>query len=312
MPTLTVFTPAYNRSHTIGRTYESLCRQTCRDFEWLIIDDGSTDGTRELVQSWLQPPLAPHETKGNSFSGLCPAGFKIRYAYKENGGLHTGYNKAIELMETELCVCIDSDDWMPDDAVEKILNCWGEKGSDKVAGIIGLDYYSDSKQPIGGRFPNNLLQTHLLDLSLRNLHSGDTKQVMRTQLMKSVAPQIGFPGEKNFNPVYMLLQIDENYPLIVLNENLCYVEYQQDDSMSRAIYHQYLNSPRSFAKLRLLEMQLKHNTWRNKFRSAIHYVSSCIIAHDKDWLRNAPSKTLVLAATPLGLILYCLIRYKTR
>ena len=77
--TLTVFTPSYNRAHTLGRTYMSLCRQTCKDFEWLIIDDGSTDNTRDVVQEWL----------------FADNGFRIQYVYKENGGLHTGYNKAI-------------------------------------------------------------------------------------------------------------------------------------------------------------------------------------------------------------------------
>ena len=125
LKTLTIFTPAYNRAHTIGRTYESLVRQTCKDFEWLIIDDGSTDNTKEFVDQWM--------TLDN--------GFNIEYIWKENGGLHTGYNKAIELIETELCVCVDSDDYMPDNAVKLIINTWKEKAEEDVAGIIGLDFF---------------------------------------------------------------------------------------------------------------------------------------------------------------------------
>lgn len=294
MKTLTVFTATYNRAHTIGRTYESLCRQTCNDFEWLVVDDGSTDNTKELVNSWIAENKIP-----------------IRYIYKENGGLYTGYNTAYANIDTELNVCIDSDDYMPDNGVELIVNTWKAKGSNKYAGIIGLDFFLNG-EPIGGYFPEDLKETHLLDLTLKHIHRGDTKQAMRTDLMKQVAPQVGFPGEKNFNPVYMLLQVDDNYPLIVLNENLCFVEYQQGDSMSKAIYKQYINSPRSFAKLRILEMQLKRNTLKNKFRSAIHYISSCLISKDKDWYKNAPSKLLVLSAVPFGLALYGLIRYKTK
>ena len=306
MATLTVFTPAYNRAHTIWRTYESLCRQTSKDFCWLIIDDGSTDDTRQLIASWIgEEHLTDH------FSGQCPSGLFISYIWKENGGLHTGYNTAYANIDTELCVCIDSDDWMPDDAVEKIVQCWEEKGSSRFAGIIGLDFDTQGK-PLGGLFPDNLYEAYFLDLYIDNIHRADTKEVMRTDLMKQVAPQVGFEGEKNFNPVYMLLQVCDNYPLIVLNENLCIVEYQQDDSMSRGIYRQYMNSPRSFAKLRLLEMNLKRNTFKHKFRSAIHYVSSCLISKDRNWLRNASNKCLVLLAAPFGVILSYYIKTKAK
>lgn len=293
MKTLTVFTPTYNRAHTLGRVYRSLCRQTCRDFEWLVIDDGSTDNTRELVQGFIGEGLIP-----------------VRYIHKENGGLYTGYNTAYAKIRTELNTCIDSDDWMPDNAVELIVRTWRERGSGKYAGIIGLDYHPDSNLPIGGKFPDTLRECYLLDLYTKRIHRGDSKMVMRTELMKGVAPQIGFPGEKNFNTVYMLLQVCDEYPLLVLNENLCFVEYQESDSMSRNIFRQYMDSPRSFAKARILEMQLKHNTFMNKARCAVHYVSSCIIAHDKDWLRRSPCKALTLCAALPGWLLSCYIRRK--
>ena len=79
MATLTVFTPTYNRAYCLHKCYESLKRQTCPDFEWLIVDDGSTDNTRELVASWQKE-----------------ASFAIRYIYKKNEGMHTGYNVAYQ------------------------------------------------------------------------------------------------------------------------------------------------------------------------------------------------------------------------
>jgi glycosyltransferase involved in cell wall biosynthesis len=100
--TLTIFTPAFNRAHTIGRTYESLCRQTCKDFLWLIVDDGSSDNTQELVEGWKR----------------CNNGFEIEYIYQENQGMHGAHNTAYRNIHTELNTCIDSDDYMPDDAVE--------------------------------------------------------------------------------------------------------------------------------------------------------------------------------------------------
>ena len=258
------------------------------------------------MASWIGSSQAKAD-----FSGQCEAGFSIRYIWKENGGLHTGYNTAYANIDTELCVCIDSDDWMPDDAVEKITRCWQEKGSSKYAGIMGLDFDTKGK-PLGGFFPDDLHEAYFLDMYINNIHRADTKEVMRTELMKQVAPQVGFEGEKNFNPVYMLLQVCDDYPLIVLNENLCIVEYQQDDSMSRGIYRQYMNSPRSFAKLRLLEMNLKRNTFKHRFRSAVHYISSCLIAKDKNWLKLASNKWLVLMAAPFGLVLSFFIKSKAK
>ena len=295
MKTLTIFTPTYNRAHTLVRTYNSLCQQTCKDFEWLIIDDGSTDNTRVVVEKWI-----------------CNSDFKIRYIYKENGGLYTGYNTAYANIETELNVCVDSDDYMPNNAVEIILNKWELDGSKKYAGIIGLDFYHKERTPIGGYFPKELKEVFLLDLYTKKIHFGDTKQVMRTDLMKEVIPMIGFPGEKNFNPIYLLLQVCDKYPLLTLNENLCFVDYQDNDSMSKAIYWQYRNSPKSLAKQRLLEMSLKRSNLKNNFRVAVHYISSCIFARDNQWFKNTPKKILTLCAIPFGIILNFYIRYKTR
>lgn len=298
MKTLTVFTPTYNRAHTIGRVYESLKAQTCDDFEWLVIDDGSTDNTKTLVESFI-------EASGS--------GMKIHYVYKENGGLYTGYNVAYATIKTELCVCIDSDDFMPVDAVEKIVSFWKEQGTDDYAGILGLDFNIATKEIIGGTFPSGLREVYFYDLTLKKLHAGDTKPVMRTSLMRQVAPQIGFPGEKNFNPVYMMLQVCDNYPVLLMNEVLCNVEYQLGaDSMSQGIWRQYVNSARSFAKLRLLEMGLKRNNFRNKMRVCVHYISSCLLSRDKKWLSNSPLKIMTLLLFPMGFMLYLMVLWKNR
>lgn len=294
--TLTVFTPTYNRAHLLRRLYESLVTQTSRDFEWLVIDDGSTDFTRQLVNGFIREGRIP-----------------IRYIYQENGGLHTGYNTAYANISTELCVCIDSDDFMPEEAVETIVRTWQEKGSDHYAGIIGLDLLLETMEPIGGPFPDGLDEVFFPDLRIRHLHTGDTKPVTRTDLMRKVAPQTGFEGEKNFNPVYMLLQVTDTMPMIVVNKPLCIVEYQAgSESMSASIFRQYVDSPRSFAKLRSLEMTLHRSTMLNTLRSAIHYVSSCLLAGDSHWLRNSPRKGITLLAAPAGWILSKYIRHRAK
>ena len=260
MKTLTVFTPSYNRAHTLPRLYQSLCAQTSDDFEWLVIDDGSIDGTKDLVAQWKKEDVIP-----------------IQYVYKENGGLYTGYNVAYLTIETELNVCIDSDDTMPSDAVEIIIRIWKERGSDRYAGITGLDWDMETKEPIGGRFPEGMTECFFPELYAKNIHRGDSKQVMRTDLMREVTPMEGFPGEKNFNPVYMLLQVTDKYPVLLSNECFCLVEYQKEDSMSRHIWKQYIDSPRSFAKMRHLEMALHHSTALNRLRSAMHLVVESLI-----------------------------------
>ena len=335
MKTLTVFTPTYNRLHTIVRTYESLCRQICNDFEWLIIDDGSTDGTLK----WVESLGSVQSVEGSKFDWMGRVingevdfhlivnlpNFRLTYIRKPNGGLYTAYNVAYATIQTELCVAVDSDDFMPDGAVEKIVRLWRSHYPDgpiktprsiltgkEYCGIIGLDFYFGQRTPIGGFFPEGMTETYRSDLFVKGIHHGDSKEVMRTDLMRQVAPQIGFEGEKNFNPSYMLARIWDKYPLLVINDNLCTVEYQTGgDSMSQGIFRQYVNSPKSFAKHRILHMRLLRYPYSLKFKSAAHYISSCILSHDKNWLKNSPMKLTTLLAIPLGIGIYSFIRYKT-
>ena len=187
---LTVFTPAYNRAHTLGRCYESMLKQKCKDFKWLIIDDGSTDNTKELVDSWLN--------KDN--------GFEIIYKYKKNGGMHTAHNLAYELIDTELNVCIDSDDRLSENAIEKIIDFWNENGSEKYAGIIGLDDDLDGNI-IGEKFLENLKETTLSGY-YRNGGKGDKKLVYRTSIMKQYPPYPVFEGERYVSLGYKYLLCD--------------------------------------------------------------------------------------------------------
>lgn len=292
MSTLTVFTCTYNRSHTLERLYQSLTRQTSKDFNWLIIDDGSTDKTKELVLEFQQ--------QKNDF--------KIRYCYKDNGGLYTGYNKAIELMNTELCVCIDSDDYMPDNAVEIILSFWKTHGNEEYAGIVGLDFYMNGG-PIGGFFPEGLKSSFITNLT--KYHKGDVKMVHRVELLKKVAPMPGAPNEKFANPIYLFLKVDMYLPMLIINKNLCFVDYQDaNNSMSKNIFYQYKQSPNSFAQLRLLALQNKRTSYLNKIKNTIHYISSCIFARKYRQILLSPMRCETILLFPLGLALNIFIRYK--
>lgn len=295
MVPLTVFTPAYNRAALLKRCFESMKRQTCKDFIWMVIDDGSTDDTRQVVADWQRQSLD----------------FTVEYYYKENGGLHTAYNEAIAHIETELCVCIDSDDFMPDDAVERILAFWKVHGSDAVAGIVGLDYDLDSNI-IGDPLPDQKT-VNLIDLLIGKypIHNGDRTNVVRTALYKKFAPMKVFPGEKNFNPHYMHLQISMEYDFLVLNENLRFVEYQPG-GMSNSMLRQYRSSPRSFAETRKLYLSFPDTSLTFRFRQCIHYVSSSILARNGNFLKESPAKLLTLLALPFGAALWAYICFKTR
>lgn len=293
-PILTVFTPAYNRADLLTRCYESMCKQTNKNFIWMIVDDGSTDNTREISESWVK------NTKD----------FQVIYIYKENGGLHTAYNTAIANIDTELCVCIDSDDFMPNNAVGMILDFWEKNGSDKYAGIVGLDFDMDGNV-IGDMLPD-IKSVNLIGLftGKYNIVNGDRTNVVRTELYKKYAPMKVFKGEKNFNPHYMHLQISEEYDFLVLNENLRFVDYQET-GMSNSMLKQYRSSPNSFAEIRKLYLSFKDTSLKFKIKHSIHLASSCILAKKTmSSIKDNPYKLLSVIALPFGFALSLIVRCK--
>jgi len=293
MKTLTVFTPAYNRAYLLDRCYESLCRQTNKDFVWLVVDDGSTDNTKELVEGWQK----------------ADNGFEIDYVYKENGGMHTAHNTAYENIKTELNVCIDSDDYMPDNAVELILKCWKEHGSEKYAGLIGLDIDIATHEVIGDKFPENEFSITLTEFHRRG-GTGDKKMVYRTDIMRALPPYPVFEGEKFVSLGYKFTLVDQQYELIILNEPLCVVEYVADGS-TKNMYRQYITNPQGWSFIRKFHMQYAYSKKR-LFIENIHYVSTSIILKDKQFIKKSPKKLYTVAAIPFGIALYCLIKVKTR
>ena len=289
---LTVFTPAYNRAHTLPRTYESLCSQNCKDFCWLIIDDGSIDNTAQLVKGWME--------KDN--------GFKIQYIYKENGGMHTAHNMAYENITTELNVCVDSDDCMAEDGVAKILKKWDEVKDSGYAGIIGLDADMNGKI-IGKSFPKSMKETTLMGYYAMG-GAGDKKLVYRTDIIKKYPPYPVFEGEKYVALAYKYRLIDQDYKLAVLPQVLCNVEYQEDGS-SGTMWKQYLKNPKGFAFWRKICMRYPESKKR-KIVDCIHYCSSSQIARNKGYIRKSPARVMTFFCGPSGAILTMMIKYKAK
>ena len=291
MATLTVFTPTYNRAYILQRCYESLVRQTSKDFIWLIIDDGSTDNTKSLVDQWIKEKNE----------------FEIKYVYKENGGMHTGHNKAYELIDTELNVCIDSDDFMPDNSVELIVDFWSKYGSNRYSGIVSLDN-DDKGNIIGTKLPNKK-SIKLCDFYDRG-GEGDKNLIYRTDIMKKYPPYPEFQGEKFVPLDYKYLLADQEYDLLILNEPTCTVEYMEDGS-SRNMFRQYYKNPRGFSFMRKVHMEYDKK-FINKFKHCIHYVSGNLILKNRKFLVESPKKFMTLLAYPFGCILYLIILRKNR
>lgn len=258
---------------------------------WLIIDDGSTDNTKELVNKWIQ--------KDN--------GFEIKYVYKENSGMHTGHNKAYELIDTELNVCIDSDDFMPDNAVELITEFWKKYGSDKYSGIASLDNDEDGNI-IGTKFPCQK-SIKLCDFYDQG-GKGDKNLIYRTEVMKKYPPYPEFEGEKFVPLDYKYLLADQEYELLILNEPTCTVEYMEDGS-SMNMLRQYYKNPRGFAFMRKVHMKYDKGLVK-KFKTCIHYVSSSFISKNKSFVSESHNKFLTVLAIPFGVCLYGLIKYNNR
>lgn len=286
-PEITVFTPAYNRAHTLGRTYESLLKQKNKSFIWLIIDDGSSDNTADIVRAW--------QTKDN--------GFEIRYIYKKNGGMHTAHNVAYENIDTELNICIDSDDCLADNAIEKILKKWNEVRDKGYAGLIGLDADFSGKT-IGKSFENDMTETTLSGYYASG-GKGDKKLVYRTDIINKYPPYPVFENEKYVGLVYKYLLIDQDYKLAVLNDVLCNVEYQSDGS-SANMWRQYYKNPKGFAFIRKIYM--KYPRGKKLFIDCIHYVSCSILSRNSKFISESPRKLLTIISIPMGLCM-CVYTY---
>lgn len=292
MKTLTIFTPTYNRAYCLHKCYESLAKQTNRDFVWLIIDDGSTDDTEELVQSWIIQDKV-----------------KIQYIKQANLGMHGAHNTAYELIQTELNVCIDSDDYLADDGVEKILQFWKAYGSNQVSGIIALDALENG-EVIGTKMPEDLKTSTLFHLYNKHGVTGDKKLIYRTELTKKY-PYPLFENEKYVGLAYKYYKLDQQYKMLLMNEVICIVEYLADGS-SMNMLNQYRRNPQGFSFYRKELMKLPFASTYYKFRQAIHYVSSNLLMKNRRLFIETPKKIHTILAFPFGLFLYLLILNKTK
>lgn len=267
---ITVFTPTYNRGNLLSRLYQSLCSQEYKDFEWIIVDDGSTDDTSSVIDR-LQSKRS-HDS------------FLISYYKKENGGKHTAINWGVKKSQGELFFIVDSDDILPSNALMIIAEVWEKtKENDTIGGICGFDGDIRDGTLIGNGFPETLCLNKLsmhgnksiyyMDSTIRQIRfnlgiMGDMKEIYRTSVLR----EFPFPEikEERFCPELLLWnRIASKYKLRYIDQVIYLVEYQQDGIFA-VITRSRMNSPIAstitYAEMLNYDIPLK---W--KIRSAINY-----------------------------------------
>lgn len=212
-PFITILTPTYNRASLLPRLFDSLLRQTNKDFEWIVVDDGSTDDTREVVANLKEK---------------CGGAFPMGYVYKANGGKHMAINIGAERARGELLFIADSDDLLTDDALETVENSWYDISDDKsFAGIAGLDITMDTCEVIGSGLPQEHIDCNAIDIRYRHHVTGDMKEVFRTEVLREF-PFPEFAGERFCPEQLVWFRMARRYRLRYINKPIYIADYQPD------------------------------------------------------------------------------------
>ena len=251
---ITIFTPTYNRGNLLSRLYQSLCKQTYKEFEWVIVDDGSTDNTASIVEL-IQ--------KKHSRSD-----FPIHYYQKENGGKHTAINIGVKKAQGELFFIADSDDFLPADSLLIVHEEWDKiKHDDSFLGLSGVD--ADVKgNIIGSGLPKEYIDCHAWELSPVYKVTGDLKEVFRTEVLR----QFPFPeinGERFCPEVLVWFRMAQYYKMRFLNR-IIYIADYQPNGITSAIIRLRMNSPLG-SMLTYSELLNYPIPIKDKFRNAINY-----------------------------------------
>lgn len=277
-PFITILTPTYNRASLLPRLFDSLLRQTNKDFEWIVVDDGSTDDTREVVANLKEK---------------CDGAFPMGYVYKANGGKHMAINIGAERARGELLFIADSDDLLTDDALETVANSWHDISDDKsFAGIAGLDITMDTREVIGSGLPQEHIDCNAIDIRYRHHVTGDMKEVFRTEVLREF-PFPEFAGERFCPEQLVWFRMARRYRLRYINKPIYIADYQPDGitaGITRARMRNPSASMLTYAELTecpvpfLVKVKAAINFWRFwHCRTATSVVSR--VALRWHWLR---------------------------
>lgn len=250
---ITVFTPTYNRAHLLPRLYESLCRQTFKDFEWVIVDDGSVDNTKSIVNKFLVDSV--------EFLG-------IRYFLQENGGKHRAINRGVKEAQGELFLILDSDDSLPPDSLERIAYYYEQVRDDKsFGGVCGYMAHHDGTI-IGHGNDEEILDTNSIDLRNKYHVQGDMCEVFRTSVLREIPfPEI--TGEKFVPEALVWNRIAQKYKLRVFHHVVYYRDYL-DGGLTDKIVRIRMKSPVA-SMMTYAEMTTFDIPFMQKVKAAINY-----------------------------------------
>jgi glycosyltransferase involved in cell wall biosynthesis len=294
IPLLTVVTPSYNRAKLLPRLYDSLEAQSCHDFIWLVVDDGSTDGTSNMFN-----------VENGMFNGRRPT-FKVQYVRKENGGKHTALNTAIDIVSTELLFIVDSDDVLTPDAIATIKEDWEKaQGSKlKVQCLCGISYlrgYSIDK-PIGDIFPKDYFIDSFSNVRVNQHVTGDKAEVWATKYLKEFRFPV-FKGERFLVESWMWEQVSDLADMLFVNKVIYLTQYLQG-GLTQSGRKLRINNPHGGMVFCLLMMRKKY-PMRDRLKNGLLYTAYSFFAH-QNIIRtlNCKHPGLTAFCLPLGFMLY--------
>ena len=274
---LTIFTPTYNRANKLDRLYQSLLRQSSLEFEWLIVDDGSTDDTETVVSAFQSSRAA----------------FPIRYIKQENGGKHRAYNKALELAEGAYFFCVDSDDWLADDAAENILKAC--EGLDEKLFIAAYKQDEQGKR-LSTAFPS-IRECTLRELSDKYRCSGEYSLIFPTELARRF-PFPVFDGEKFITESVIYDRIGAVADVCLLPQVITICEYQED-GLSNNLNLVMKKNPAGYCLYFMQRIDLAASL-KERIITAGKYNCFCMFAGEQKSKYNGKHKHLVRLTKPLG------------
>ena len=285
MNRITVFTPTYNRAYTLHHLYNSLLRQSNYDFEWLVIDDGSTDNTEKLVKEWI--------AKANQF--------KIRYYKTANGGKPRAINKALELVDTPYVFIMDSDDYFTDDALAFLSARIPElEESNELVGL-GVMRGSNESEPLGK--PLFLNRKYIDATNLERKKYGldfDCNELYKVEILKK-NPFVVWEGE-TFSPEEIVLNeiALQGYKVRWYNKVGVISEYLKDGLTVNA-FGLIQKNPMGYAML--FNHQLKYKkTFKEKFVAAYLMICYSILGRNIKYLAKSNNLLVTLLALPFGVV----------